>query len=86
MTFFQIVDDFNYPSWEPAWLFQVVEHEVQTDWKCNVFSSGNLVIGPEFIARDEQAYTDMVELAAEQVDRFWSRIDSLKAAGARSKD
>ncbi len=36
-----------------------------------------MVIGPEFVARDQAAYRAMVELEADQVGRFWKRVDLL---------
>lgn len=77
VTLLQIVDDLRYPSWQPAWLFSVVDSGIPSDWICNVFDSGSVMLGPEFVAKDEESYTDMVELAADQVDRFWKRIESL---------
>jgi hypothetical protein len=79
-TFFQIVDDNRYPSWNPSWLFDVIDRDVPTDWICNVFDSGHLVLGPEFVAKDLESYVDMVELSSDQVDRFWNRLGSLKAS------
>lgn len=80
VTLFQIIDDKRYPTWNPAWLFDVVASRVPTDWICNVFDAGHLVLGPEFIARDLESYVEMVELSSDQVDRFWKRLDLLEAS------
>jgi hypothetical protein len=73
----QVVDDLRQPSWEASWLFDVVDSAVPEDWICNVFQDEPLlVMGPEFIARDRLSYGAMVELEADQVDRFWKRIDA----------
>ena len=39
-----------------------------------------MIIGPDFIAKDKESYIAMVELQADQVDRFWKRIDALEKA------
>lgn len=77
----QIVDDLSYPAWLPAWLFEVIDPTPPHDWICNLFQDEPaLLLGPEFIAKDQAAYTSMVELEADQVDRFWGRLESLRAA------
>lgn len=76
LTLFQIVDDLGYPSWQPSWLFEVVDMQLASDWNCNVLSDGSIVIGPSFIVESDESYSGMVELDATQVDRFWARIDS----------
>ena len=74
-----IVDDLGYPNWNPSWLFDVVELTLPHDWECNLFKGDlGMVLGPEFVARDEGAYSRMVELDAEQVERFWKRLDEVK--------
>lgn len=78
----QLIDDLGYPSWYPSVLFEVVDGKLPSDWKCNVFPHNDMqgpvmVIGPDFLVQNEAAYTAMVELEADQVDRFWKRVDSL---------
>lgn len=80
----QIVDDLQYPSWQPAWLFKVIDTVLPSDWICNVFNDGNVILGPSFIAQDEASYMSMVELDSDQVDRFWSRIESVSSKNASS--
>jgi hypothetical protein len=76
----QIVDDIRYPAWLPAWLFEVVDAALPPDWICCVFrEEPALVLGPEFVAKDQQAYASMVELEADQVDRFWKRVEAQRA-------
>lgn len=77
VTLLQIVDDLRYPSWQPAWLFEVIDTDIASDWICNVFGDGSLVAGPRFVAESEEAYAEMIELASDQVERFWSRVDSI---------
>jgi hypothetical protein len=73
---FQIVDDLRYPAWVSSWFFEVRDPSIPSDWICNAFHDEPLlVIGPDFIARDRESYGAMVELDAEQVDRFWKRAE-----------
>ena len=75
---FQIVDDLRFPAWYPSALFAVTNLVCPRDWQCNLFSNTEtdqtLVIGPAFVAESEAAYGSMVELDADQVNRFWDRI------------
>lgn len=78
----QIVDDLRCPAWYPFVLFELLDHELPRDWQCALFPHDDLrgcamVIGPEFVARDQAAYRAMVELEADQVGRFWKRVDLL---------
>jgi hypothetical protein len=74
------VDDLGYPSWRHNWLFDVVDTTVPKDWICNVLHEEPvLLLGPEFVARDEASYGAMIELEADQVDRFWKRPDALRS-------
>ena len=71
----QIVDDLRYTSWLPIWLFDVQDPTLPDDWSCNYFREPDyVVLGPDFITRDEASYTAMVEHRPEQVQRFWERI------------
>ncbi len=71
----QMVDDAGYPSWKPAWLFDVVDSTIPADWICSAFHDDPmLVLGPEFVARTQEGYVAMVELDREQVERFWNRV------------
>ncbi|MBR9803381.1 hypothetical protein GYB59_17580 [bacterium] len=81
----QIVDDLGYPAWYPCCLFEIVDGAFPSDWQSNLFSHNDIqgpmvVIGPEFLVRSEEAYQAMVELDADQVDRFWKRLDSVSTA------
>ena len=84
VTFLQIVDDLRYPTWQPSWLFEVVDKTIPSDWICNVFDDGNVVLGPAFVAKDERSYASMVELDSNQVDRFWNRIEAISSENAAS--
>ena len=77
-TTLQVVDDLRYPAWLPAWLFDVVDAAVPSDWICNVFHDDPvLVAGPPFVAKDQGAHARMVELEASEVDLFWKREQAL---------
>lgn len=70
----QVIDDLEYPAWLPAWLFDVKDTELPSDWICNVSrEEPALVLGPEFVAKDRSAYNRMVELDSESVEMFWKR-------------
>jgi len=73
----QVIDDLRYPAWEASWLFEVLDKTIPSDWICSVFEDEPiLVLGPEFIAKDRDSYGAMVDLEADQVDRFWKRVGS----------
>jgi hypothetical protein len=75
-----VVDDDGMIGWRPGWLFDVVDSSLPADWICQVFHSQvSLVMGPEFIAKDEAAYAAMVDLDDDQVERFWRRVDAQKS-------
>lgn len=82
MVFLLILEDGqrDFPHWNPAWLFEVCDWSVPDDWICNIISGGleglQMVLGPEFIAKDEESYCRMAELEKESVDAFWKRIEA----------
>lgn len=74
----QFVNDIGWPSWMPAWLFDVVDPSIPADWICSAFHEDpSVVIGPEFIASSLDAHAAMTDLEPEPVARFWKRIDSM---------
>lgn len=78
---FLVVDDLKYPAWYPAWLFDVTATVLPPDWICSVFRAEPvLVLGPKFVASDIDAYEGMVELAADKVEMFWRRIESVSGS------
>lgn len=80
----QIVDDLGYVSWEPAWLFYVIDSSIPADWICNFFrEEPSLILGPPFVARDVDSYASMVELESAVVNQFWARV-KLRSPGAAS--
>jgi hypothetical protein len=76
----QIVDDLGYPSWEASWLFDIDDTSLPADWICTLLQDDpSMLVGPAFVVKNEEAYGAMVELHADQVDRFWQRLESLKS-------
>ena len=70
-----VINDLRYSAWLPIWLFDVEDSTLPDDWSCNYFREHDYVVfGPDFITRDEAAYTTMVECVPEQVQRLWERI------------
>jgi hypothetical protein len=90
ITFVQVVDDIHYPAWLPSWIFEVTDSTAAPDWICNPIpredGSSLLLIGPEFVAKDEVAYNEMVELDADQMERFWERVDGLQRSHRADSD
>jgi hypothetical protein len=77
-----VIDDLNLPGWKPAWLFRTTDHVIPKDWVCNTLPDWpELLVGPDFIANSQQAYTKLVELDVSQVKRLRERIDALRTAG-----
>lgn len=87
VVFHQVVDDFRWPVWLPAWHFDVVDHGIPDDWTFNTFRAGRLacVIGPDFVSSSKSAHEQMVELEPEQVEQFWSRVEAL-SGGSQQND
>ena len=76
LLYYQIVDDTGIISWRLYCVFTVVDRALPPDWECNVFpGSVRLVMGPAFICESEAAYSAMVELEPDQVERFWQRVN-----------
>ncbi|MEI6810401.1 MAG: hypothetical protein WCN95_16900 [bacterium] len=71
--YLQVVNDANCPAWLPSWLFEVTDKTLPADWICTLQDDDlQMILGPEFIARDESSYTRMVELERDSVAAFWS--------------
>lgn len=83
VAFFQFVDDLGYPAWQPHLLFDVIDTSLPSDWHCNAFPDSEagpvVAFGPDFVVKDANALSDMMQLDADQVDRFWKRLAALKA-------
>ena len=77
VIYFQIVDDTNGITWLPSFLFVVSDGRLAPDWCCNLLDPGHLVIGPDFICNNAEAYRRMVELEPDQVAMFYERLSRL---------
>jgi hypothetical protein len=77
VVFLQVLVDTDHIIWLPAWFFDVCDPTVPNDWRC-IFPTGDLqmVLGPDFVAADEDSYNNMVELHPESVAAFWRRFDA----------
>jgi hypothetical protein len=76
VVFFLIVDDMDTPTFVPARLFTLDPSGMPPDWVCNASLPGgvDLVLGPDFIARDIDAYTSMIDQETDQIARFWRHV------------
>jgi hypothetical protein len=81
ITFVQLVDDKETPTFFPRVLFDVVDTAVPADWICNVFPVGpvQFVLGPGFVAKDLAAYSGMTDQRLEQLTQFWKRVEAMRA-------
>ena len=73
IVFALVIDDLNTPVFLPASIFETISPEVPCDWICNLGVDDDLemILGPEFIAKDLEAYSSMVDQESDQVERFW---------------
>jgi len=88
VTFLQIVDDANTPTFHPRAIFEVVDSTIAEDWICSAFPEGpvQLVIGPSFVAKDLGCYDSMVDQDRSAVDAFWQRVNARQRHGAEFDD
>jgi hypothetical protein len=60
-------------------LFEIVDRTVPSDWVCLLQNrSLRMVMGPEFIAKDEESYGSMVENDPDAVKQFGNYVKRLK--------
>lgn len=75
ITFVSIVNDLGLEMREPIWLFDVVDKSVPNDWICNFFAENMaMILGPEFLARDAEAYSQLVDRDPKVTTPFWERV------------
>jgi hypothetical protein len=73
VPFFLVVDDLEMPVFLPTFIFSVIANEPWSGWICNVNLGAEveLVLGPDFIARDLGAYVAMIDQETPALDSFW---------------
>ncbi len=75
IAYAHVVNDSGWPSWRPLWFFDVVDPAIPGDWIARIdHGSVQLVLGPDFVARDEEALASISTLDSDQVARFWARV------------
>jgi len=75
VPFFQIINDINFPVWLPSWLFNLTDKSVPAGWVFNFYEDEiEVLLGPDFIAQDQDAYQSMVEMIPSSVEAFWRNV------------
>lgn len=74
VVFVLVIDDLETPVFLPSWLFETVVTDIPHDWICHLQVSDDveMILGPEFLARDLDAYNSLVDQESDQLARFWS--------------
>ena len=77
---FQIISS-QWPYFAPAALFEIIENGFPDDWVCKVFNDDRLqmVLGPEFMAKDIESFSATVEMNPPQSDLFWERVKRIES-------
>lgn len=76
-VFFCVVNDYDSPYWIPSSLFSVIDSHLRVDWIFRELDDEvTFVLGPEFIARDKEAYGALVELRPDAVEHFWKYVET----------
>lgn len=77
VTFVLHVDDLDTPTFTAAFAFDVVDAQIGRDWICTLHAGDGvrLVLGPEYLAKDQTSYSAMVDQTRAAVTEFWRRID-----------
>ena len=69
------------PFLYPAVFFDVIDSSFPDDWVCRSFNNSHLqmVIGPEFMAKDIESFSATVEKNLPQSDLFWERVKRIES-------
>jgi hypothetical protein len=87
VVFLQVINDVDIIDWLPAWLFEVRDTSLPSDWIANLFQEEPvLILGPEFVASDEIAYARMAELHPAALEKFRQRKNTLASDSEKSED
>lgn len=72
--FYLIISDENCPEWIPSNVFNLIDGSIPNDWIINHISETlKMILGPEYIARSEEAYNSMVQLESNSIKMFWDK-------------
>ena len=83
IVFLLVHDDSDMPSFYPRSFFELTESSLPADWICNLFPDDvvQFVLGPPYIAKDRQSYSDMANVERSAVEEFFRRkVAAEKAA------
>lgn len=67
----------------PAWLFTVTDPTIPDDCECHTFwhdNSSRLLLGPSFMSKSPEAYTQFANHEREEAGPFWRRVKRLEGA------
>lgn len=79
--FVLICDDYSMAEFLPLHLFDQVTTDIPPEWICTLNPGQDLdmVLGPDFIARDHGAYSSIVDKEVATVDKLWEFYNVLLA-------
>ncbi|MEX0732203.1 MAG: hypothetical protein WED00_08880 [Aquisalimonadaceae bacterium] len=73
-----VISDVDMPLWAPVGVFTTLRDNIPDNWiLAKLGTDLKFIQGPEFIARDEDAYSALVSLEPDAVDRFWQHIEEI---------
>jgi hypothetical protein len=77
LVFLMISPNNKFFSWIPVWFFETTDPRMPLDWICTAtpYRDGvQMIIGPNFVANNEESYRRMVELESNEATAMWKRI------------
>lgn len=76
VVFILVIDDLDTPVFVPNWIFETISTCIPKKWICNLKLSDDveMVLGPEFLAKDLGAYNSMIDQETDQLEQFWSLV------------
>ncbi len=68
-----IADDHNIAEFLPLHLFTQVSMDIPPEWICSMNPGPDIamVLGPDFVAKDERAYGSIVDKEPRAIDALW---------------
>ncbi len=80
MVLLQVIVADVFDKWYSSWFFETVDTTLPSDWICSVFPTApQVLLGPAYVARDQEAFTRMVDKELTEEDLFWERVQRLEA-------